>query len=84
MWNDVRTMNMVTRALLAVVVLALLHAGYRWVARQPMFDLKVVQVQGPDGEPLRYVNAATVRSAALPRIRGNFFTIVLNAARAWF
>lgn len=84
MWNDIRTMNMVTRALLAVLVLAVLYAGYRWVARQPMFDLMVVQVQGRDGEPLRYVNAATVRSAALPRIRGNFFTVDLNAARAAF
>jgi cell division protein FtsQ len=84
MWNDVRTMNRVTRVLLGVVVLALLHAGYRWIARQPMFDLTVVQVQGPAGEPLRYVNAATVRSAALPRIRGNFFSIDLNAARAAF
>ncbi len=84
MWNDIRTMNMVTRALLAVLVLAVLYAGYRWVARQPMFDLMVVQVQGRDSEPLRYVNAATVRSAALPRIRGNFFTVDLNAARAAF
>ena len=84
MWNDIRTMNMVTRALLAVLVLAVLYGGYRWIARQPMFDLMVVQVQGRDGEPLRYVNAATVRSAALPRIRGNFFTVDLNAARAVF
>lgn len=84
MWNDVRTMNMITRALLGVVVLALLHAGYQWLARQSMFDLKVVQVRGAEGKPLRYVSAATVRSTALPRIRGNFFTVDLNAARVAF
>ncbi len=84
MWNDVRTMNMITRVLLGVVVLALLHTGYRWLARQPMFDLKVVHVQGAHGKPLRYVSGAAVRSAALPRIRGNFFTVDLNAARAAF
>jgi len=84
MWNDVRTMNMITRALLGLVVLAMLHAGYRWLARQPMFELKVVHVHGSHGKPLRYVSAAAVRSAALPRIRGNFFTVDLNAARAAF
>lgn len=75
---------MATRALLGLVLLALMVAAYQWVARQPMFDLKVVEVHGTDGQPLRYVNAATVRSAALPRIRGNFFTVDLNAARVAF
>lgn len=84
MWNDVRTMNMTTRALLGVVVLAVLYAGYLWIARQPMFDLRVVQVRGAQGKPLRYVNAATVRSVALPRLRGNFFTVDLSAARTAF
>ncbi len=84
MWNDIRALNIVTRAMLGVVVLALLFAGYKWVARQSMFDLRVVQVRAADGGPLRYVDAATVRSAALPRIRGNFFSVNLNAARQAF
>ena len=84
MWNDVRTMNAITRLLVGVLVLALAYAGYRWIARQPMFDLRRVQVQGAAGKPLRYVDAATVRSSALPRIRGNFFSVDLNAARAAF
>ncbi len=84
MWNDIRALNIVTRAMLGVVVLALLFAGYKWIARQPMFDLRVVQVRAADGGPLRYVDAATVRSAALPRIRGNFFSVNLNAARQAF
>ncbi len=84
MWNDVRTMNAITRLLAGVLVLALAYAGYRWIARQPMFDLQRVQVQGAGGKPLRYVDAATVRSSALPRIRGNFFSVDLNAARVAF
>lgn len=84
MWNDVRTMNTITRLLAGVLVLALAYAGYRWIARQPMFNLQRVQVQGAGGKPLRYVDAATVRSSALPRIRGNFFSVDLNAARAAF
>ncbi len=84
MWNDIRALNIITRAMLGVVVLALLFTGYRWIAHQSMFDLRVVQVRAADGGPLRYVDAATVRSAALPRIRGNFFSVNLNAARQAF
>jgi len=49
-----------------------------------MFDFRVVQVRAVKGASLRYVDAATVRSAALPRIRGNFFTADLHAIRSAF
>jgi cell division protein FtsQ len=84
MWHDISTMNRITRALFGVVVLCVLYAGYQWVARQPMFELRVVKVQGANEGSLRYVDAATVRSAALPRIRGNFFTADLAAVRNAF
>ena len=84
MWHDIRTLNIITRAMLGVLVLCLLFAGYRWLSLQPFFDLRVVKVQGANGAPLRYVDAATVRSAALPRMRGNFFTADLGAVRAAF
>ncbi len=84
MWNDVRTMNMITRLLLAVVVLALMQSAYQWAARQSLFDLEVVQLRASSGKTLSYVDAGTVRSTALPRLRGNFFSIDLAAARAAF
>jgi cell division protein FtsQ len=84
MWNDIRTLNMITRAMLGVVVLALMVVTYQWIARQPLFDLQVVQVRAVSGKKLRYVDEATVRSAALQRIRGNFFSVDLGAARAAF
>ena len=84
MWHDIRTLNTITRAMLGVLVLCLLFAGYRWISLQSFFDLRVVKVQGVNGAPLRYVDAATVRSAALPRMRGNFFTADLGAVRAAF
>lgn len=84
MWNDIRTLNLITRAMLGVFVLALMHAGYQSVARQSLFDLTVVQVRAVPGKSLRYVDEATVRSAALQRIRGNFFSVDLGAARAAF
>ncbi len=84
MWNDIRTLNTITRAMLGVLMLCLLYGGYKWMARQPMFDFRVVQIRAVKGESLRYVDAVTVRSAALPRIRGNFFTADLQAIRAAF
>ncbi len=84
MWNDIRTLNTITRAMLGVLMLCLLYGGYKWLARQPMFDFRVVQVRAVKGASLRYVDAATVRSAALPRIRGNFFTADLHAIRSAF
>jgi cell division protein FtsQ len=70
--------------MLGVLMLCLLYGGYKWLARQPMFDFRVVQVRAVKGASLRYVDAATVRSAALPRIRGNFFTADLHAIRSAF
>ncbi len=84
MWHDIRTLNTVTRAMLGVLAVCLLFAAYKWVSLQPYFEVRVVKVQGANGAPLRYVDAATVRSAALPRIRGNFFTADLGAVRAAF
>lgn len=45
MWHDIRTLNTITRAMLGVLVLCLLFAGYRWLSLQPFFDLRVVKVQ---------------------------------------
>jgi len=84
MWNDIRTLNTITRAMLGVLLLCLLYGGYKWLSRQPMFDFRVVQVRAVKGASLHYVDAVTVRSAALPRIRGNFFTADLQAIRAAF
>jgi cell division protein FtsQ len=84
MWNDIRTLNTLTRVMLGVLLLALIYAGYRWTARLPIFELTEIQVRAVPGKPLRYVDESTVRSAALQRLRGNFFSMDLTAARAAF
>ncbi|HEY8607229.1 MAG TPA: cell division protein FtsQ/DivIB [Noviherbaspirillum sp.] len=84
MWHDLRMLNATTSALIAVLVLSLLGSGLWWVAHRPMFTLKVIRVEGMDGGQLRHVNPSTVRSAALPRIRGNFFTANLDNVRQAF
>lgn len=84
MLNDIRLMNFLTRAVLAVLMFVLLFAGYRWLALQTYFDYRVISMRGAQQVALRYVDDATVRSAALPRLRGNFFTGDLHAMRAAF
>ena len=84
MWNDIRTLNILTRAMLGVLLLVLLSSGYKWVARQSFFDYRVIRVKGAHQTPLRFVDEATVRSTALPRLRGNFLNGDLHAMRAIF
>ena len=77
-------LNVTANAFFGVFVLALLAAGLWWVAQRPMFALKVIQVHGTEKNELRHVNALTVRSAALPRIKGSFFTANLESVRTAF
>lgn len=83
MWHDIRLLNATSSALLGVFALALMSSGLWWVAQRPMFTLKTIRIEGAEA-PLRHVNVATVRTTALPRIRGNFFTADLDAVRQAF
>lgn len=84
MWNDVKALNHLTRAMLGGLVLAVMFALYHWIAAHAMFDLVSVQIKPAHSMPLRYIDVATVRSTALPKIRGNYFSADLNTARAAF
>nr|AIA11226.1 Cell division protein FtsQ [uncultured bacterium] len=83
MWHDIKMLNASTNALLAVFALAMLGAGFWWLAQRPIFVLKAIRVEGAEA-PLRYVNPSTIRGTALPRIRGNFFTVNLDTVRIAF
>jgi cell division protein FtsQ len=84
MWHDIKMLNAAANFLFGLLALALLSAGLWWFAQRPMFTLKTIRIEGVTQAPLRHVGASTVRSTALPRIRGNFFTANLNAVRAAF
>jgi cell division protein FtsQ len=84
MWHDIRLLNACANALLGMVALALVGSGLWWVAQRPEFALRTIRVEGTEQVSLRYVNAATVRNTALPRIQGNFFTADLTAVKAAF
>jgi cell division protein FtsQ len=78
--GDVRLMN--ATALLMAVIGALLLAGVLavWAARQPVFSLHAIRVEG---EVTRN-SVATIRANAMPHLAGNFFSLDLAAARRAF
>lgn len=78
--GDIRLMN-ATAALLAFAGAALLAAvALLWIARQPVFAVRGVQVDGD----LTHNTASTIRAHAAPRLAGNFFTMDLAATRRAF
>ncbi|HJV50417.1 MAG TPA: cell division protein FtsQ/DivIB [Noviherbaspirillum sp.] len=84
MWHDIRMLNATTNALLGALVLSLLASGIWWVAQRPMFTLRAIRIEAVGETQLRHVNPSTVRSTAVPRIRGNFFTADLDTVRQAF
>jgi cell division protein FtsQ len=74
----------ITQALAQALALAgallLAAAAGAWAVRQPVFTLQGIDL---DGELTRS-SLAQVRTAAVPRLQGNFFTLDLEAAQAAF
>ena len=84
MWQEIKTLNAIANTLFAVFALLLFSAGVFWLTQQPMFMLKAIRVVSADAMPLHHVNRLTVKGAAIPRIKGNFFTSNLDAVRMAF
>ncbi|MEF7614855.1 cell division protein FtsQ/DivIB [Aquincola sp. MAHUQ-54] len=78
--NDVRLTNAVANTVFVLAGLVLAAAALAWVARQPVFTLRGIVVDGD----LARSSVATIRANAMPQLAGNFFSINLAAARAAF
>lgn len=80
MWNNVRQLNLAASALHALLVLALLAAGGYWLVQRPNFTLREIRIEGDTD----HINAPTVRANVVGHLKGNFFTVDLDAARQAF
>ncbi|MCR4465280.1 cell division protein FtsQ/DivIB [Burkholderia sp. SCN-KJ] len=80
MWNNVRQLNLAASALYALLLLVLAAAGCYWLIQRPTFALREIRIDG-DTE---HINSPTVRAGVVGRLKGNFFTVDLDAARAAF
>jgi cell division protein FtsQ len=80
MWNNVRQMNLASGALHAIFVLALLGAAGVYAIQRPEFRLREIQIDGDT----QHINSPTVRASVVGHLKGNFFTVDLDTARAAF
>ncbi len=77
---DIRLMNAAARLLALLGVLAIVATALLWLARQPVFAVHAIRIEG---ETTRN-SVATIRANALPRLTGNFFTLDVQRARRAF
>lgn len=78
--GDVRLMNVTAIVLAAVAGLLLAGAALLWLARQPLFSIRVITIDGDVGRN----SVSTIRANAAPRLAGNFMTLDLAAVRRAF
>ncbi len=77
---DVRWMRLTANGLYALAALVLAVLALHLLTRQPVFALRAIHIDGD----LKRNSVATIRVNAVPQLRGNFFTIDLQAARRAF
>ena len=77
---DVRLMNAIAVVVFTLALVALVAAGFAWVARRPAFQFGDVRLEGD----LQRNSVTTVRANAMPHLAGNFFTMDLARTRAAF
>lgn len=77
---DVRLMRATANGLFALAAVGAVVMLAMWLARQPMFTLKAISV---DGDVSRN-SEATIRANAAPKLAGNFFTMDLQAGQRAF
>jgi len=83
-WNEARTTNLIANLLAIVAMLLMTLALLAWLAQRSMFTLASVELLPAPGSELRYVSPASVRTALVGQLVGNFFTINLDEARDAF
>ena len=77
---DIRWVNAASSAFAGVFALLAVVLALSWLARQNLFNLSAIEVQGD----VQYNNAVTLRANVAPRLAGNFFTVNLAQTRAVF
>jgi cell division protein FtsQ len=83
-WNDPLALNRLTRILVMAAFAFCAYTMVKWVAARPLFAIRALTVEAPDGAALDHVTGQQVAKACLPRLTGTFFTADLEDARGAF
>ena len=78
MWDNPRELNTIAMVLTTLAVLAIGWSAASWIARRPAFDFREVVVQ----TKLERTNAAHLEAVIRDELKGTFFTMNLDRARA--
>ncbi|MBS0447993.1 MAG: cell division protein FtsQ/DivIB [Proteobacteria bacterium] len=78
--GDIRLMNATANVLMALGVAGLVAMAAVWLARQPIFALKGVLIEGDVARN----SISTIRANAAPHLSGTFLTLDLATARRAF
>ena len=78
--GDVRWMRLAANGLMLLAVLLFAALALHLLSRQPVFTLRAIQLSGD----VTRNSVATIRVNAVPQLRGNFFSVDLQAARSAF
>lgn len=73
-------MNTTTTLLLALLSLGLLALLLNWVTRLPAFAIEAIRVEGA----INRISLSTIRTHAVPKLMGNFFTLDLTLGQQAF
>ena len=77
---DVKLMNMTATVMFLGCAAGVLAAGGAWLLRQPAFSIAHIAVEGD----VAHTSAMSLRANVAPHLKGNFFTVDLEAARRAF
>ena len=77
---DVKLMNMTATVMFLGCAAGVLAAGGAWLLRQPAFSIAHIAVEGD----VAHTSAMSLRANVAPQLKGNFFTVDLEAARRAF
>ena len=80
MWDDHRLLNGIATFLYAVAALLIIYAAIMLVIRLPLFALREIIVSGH----VQHTTGDQLDAIATHELRGNFFTVDLEAARRAF
>lgn len=84
LWHDARLLNTLANLLIAATLLASIGAGAWWLVHRPAHALRNVSIGPMPGTELRHVSSLLLGQAVQRRLKGNFFTVDLDAVRARF
>jgi cell division protein FtsQ len=85
MWDNHQALDLLSSSLFFLVALMVLYAISQWTVNLPVFPLKEVSVSAINGSgELKHVTRDQIDGAVRGKVRGNFFTVDMDATRAAF